>query len=446
MIIPTVLVLPFPGQGHVNPMMILSQKLVDHGCRVIFVNSDFNHKRMMSSMVEQQHSLDESLLKLVSIPDGLGPDDDERNEPGKLLDAVFSTMPRTLEKLIEDIHMKGDHKIGFIVADLAMVWAFEVASKFGIKGAIFCPIAATMFALLCNIPKLVDDGIINSDGSLLTTKKTIQLSPNIPEIDPRLFFWLNMPAGKTDFMQCSRILNSIEWWLCNTAYELEPGVFNFVPKILPIGPLLRSYESTNATSRSLGQFWEEDLSCMNWLDQQPHCSVIYVAFGSITIFDQSQFNELSLGLDLTNIPFLWVVRQDNKMMFPNEFQGHKGKIVRWAPQEKVLSHPAIACFVSHCGWNSTVEGLSNGVPFLCWPYFSDQIYDKTYICNELNVGLGLNSNENGLVSREEIQKKLDQLISDENIRSRSLKLKENLMNNKGRSLENLNKFVKWLKE
>nr|KYP41626.1 hypothetical protein KK1_037010 [Cajanus cajan] len=109
--------------------MILSQKLVDHGCRVIFVNSDFNHKRMMSSMVEQQHSLDESLLKLVSIPDGLGPDDDERNEPGKLLDAVFSTMPRTLEKLIEDIHMKGDHKIGFIVADLAMVWAFEVASK-----------------------------------------------------------------------------------------------------------------------------------------------------------------------------------------------------------------------------------------------------------------------------------------------------------------------------
>ncbi|KAG5056891.1 hypothetical protein JHK82_011888 [Glycine max] len=368
--VPTVLVLPFPGVGHVNPMMSLSQKLVERGCRVIFVNSDFNHKRVMSSMVyEQQGSLDDkSLMKLVSIPDGLGPDDD-RMDPGALYDAVVRTMPTTLEKLLENTHEDGDNRIGFIVADLAMLWA----------------------------PKLIDDGIINSD----------------------------------------------EWWLCNTTYELEPGVFTFAPKILPIGPLLNT---NNATARSLGKFHEEDLSCMSWLDQQPHCSVTYVAFGSISLFDQNQFNELALALDLANGPFLWVVRQDNKMAYPYEFQGQKGKIVGWAPQQKVLSHPAIACFFSHCGWNSTIEGLSSGVPFLCWPYFADQIYNKTYICDELKVGLGLNSNESGFVSRLEIRNKLDQLLSDENIRSRSLKLKEELMNNKGLSSDNLNKFVKWLKE
>ncbi|KAJ1381933.1 UDP-glucuronosyl/UDP-glucosyltransferase [Sesbania bispinosa] len=203
----------------------------------------------------------------------------------------------------------------------------------------------------------------------------------------------------------------------------------------------------------MGQFWKEDLSCISWLDQQPHHSVLYVAFGSLALFDQKQFNELALGLDLTNRPFLWVVRQDpnctNKMEFPNEFLGRKGKIIGWAPQQKVLSHPAIACFVSHCGWNSTMEGLSNGVPFLCWPYFSDQIYDKIYICDELKVGLGFDSDENGLVSCWEIKKKVDQLLGDENIRSRSLELKEKVMRNiveGGRSSENLNRFFKWLKE
>lgn len=134
---------------------------------------------------------------------------------------------------------------------------------------------------------------------------------------------------------------------------------------------------------------------------------------------------------------------------PYEFQGHKGKIIGWAPQQKVLSHPAVACFISHCGWNSSTECLSNGVPFLCWPYFGDQPYNRKYICDELNVGLGLNSDENGLVSRGEIKKILDQLLSDGSIRSRSLKLKEKVTSSTtdcGQSLENFNKFVKWLKE
>ena len=144
-------------------------------------------------------------------------------------------------------------------------------------------------------------------------------------------------------VHCSETLNLTEWWLCNTTYELEPGPLSFVPKLLPVGPLLRSYDNTSSTATS---FWEEDLSCMSWLDQQPHCSVVYVAFGSFTLFEQNQFTELALGLELTNRPFLWVVRQDpicnSKVSYPSEFKGIQGKIVGWAPQQRVLSHPAIA--------------------------------------------------------------------------------------------------------
>ncbi|MED6110909.1 hypothetical protein PIB30_047325 [Stylosanthes scabra] len=322
----TVLVLPSPAQGHVNPMMIFSQKLVEYGCNVIFVNTEFIHNKVVSSMGNQESGVTGgSPIKLVSMPDGLGPDAD-RNNFLEVSYSILKNMPAMVEKLIEDVRLKDGVTVSCVVADFFMAWGLETASKIGIKGVLFCPAPASLLALHCSIPRLIDDGIIDS-------------------------------------------------------------------------------------------------------------------------------NELALGLELTNRPFLWVVRQDsdcnNKVSLPNEFKGNQGKIVKWAPQQKVLSHPAIACFVSHCGWNSTIEGLSNGVPFLCWPYFSDQFLNKTYICNELKVGLGFDSNENGLISREEIKVKVDKLLSDENIRSKAQVLKEKLLKDikvGGRSSENLNKFINWLKE
>ncbi|RYQ86024.1 hypothetical protein HN51_060132 [Arachis hypogaea] len=305
-----------------------------------------------------------------------------------------------------------------------MAWALEIARKIGIRGVLFYPASAAMLALQCSIPKLIEDGIIDSNDVI-----------NI-------------------ILESMKTLESTEWCLCNSTPDLEPGALSFVPKLLPIGPLLRTYGYDQGVSeRSLGQFWEEDFSCLNWLDQQPRGSVIYVAFGSTTLFDEKQFKELALGLELTNRPFLWVLRKDsdcnNKVCFPNEFKGTQGKIIEWAPQEKVLSHPAIACFISHCGWNSTLEGLSNGVPFLCWPYFADQFFDKIYICDEWKVGLGFDLDENGMISREEIKVKVDKLLSDENIIFKARELKKKLMRDVdvgGKSSENLNKFINWLKE
>ncbi|KAJ7974321.1 UDP-glycosyltransferase [Quillaja saponaria] len=236
--------------------------------------------------------------------------------------------------------------------------------------------------------------------------------------------------------------------LSNTTYQLEPEALAISPNLLPVGPLMETYQKG-----SWGQFWQEDFSCLDWLNQQPPHSVIYVAFGSFTVFDPIQFQELALGLELTGKPFLWVVRPgtDNSVShpYPDEFTGTRGKIVRWAPQQQVLSHPALACFITHCGWNSTLEGVCNGVPCLCWPYFADQFFDKTYICDVWKVGFGFDTDERGIISREEIKMKVEQLVSVENLRARSSKLKEMAMNNiaeGGQSSENFRKFMKWLKE
>lgn len=144
-------------------------------------------------------------------------------------------------------------------------------------------------------------------------------------------------------------------------------------------------------------------TCLKWFDQQQPNSVIYIAFGSFTVFDRILFQELALGLQLTNRPFLRVVRPDvtdnsNDDGYQKGFQdgvGTRGQMVGCAPQQKVLSHPSIACFLRHCGWNPTTEGVSNGLPFLCWPYFAEQFLNESYICAIRKVGQRFNKTKMG---------------------------------------------------
>ncbi|KAK6155019.1 hypothetical protein DH2020_009267 [Rehmannia glutinosa] len=213
--------------------------------------------------------------------------------------------------------------------------------------------------------------------------------------------------------------------------------------------------ASNRLGKAAGHFWPEDSSCLAWLDQQPINSVIYVAFGSLTVFDQTQFEELALGLELTNRPFLWVVRQDITTdideAYPKGFKDrvqNRGRMVTWAPQQQVLSHPSVACFVSHCGWNSAIEGVSNGVPILCWPYFADHFFNQSYICDKWKVGLGFSKDESGIIRHGEIKDKLETILTDKSYKERALNLRAKTMDSvrEGRSRENFNKLVEWIKD
>ncbi|KAG8662379.1 hypothetical protein MANES_01G160600v8 [Manihot esculenta] len=440
-----VLLLPFPAQGHVNPLMHFARRIANLGSKVTFVNTDFNLRRVLSAMGGRSDPTG-SCVNLVSIPDGMDPEDD-RTDIGKLCEAMLITMPKKLQDLIEDINK--NHPITCIVVDGCMGWAREVADKLGIRVAMFWPASAAIFRQLVSIPNLIRDGYIDSDG-FATKKHKIQMSPSGPNFYTDNLIWKigNSYTQRALFkyieggMEDSQL---IEWQLCNSFHELEAEIFSSVPKLLPIGPLLAGYDTGNSGA----QFWPEDSSCLKWLDRQPSQSVIYVAFGSLTIFDQSQLQELALGLKLTSKPFLWVVRPgtSTQELNLNEFEGRHGKIICWAPQQKVLSHPAIACFVSHCGWNSTIEGVSNGIPFLCWPYFGDQFVNKSYICDVWKIGLGLEKDEKGIITKEEFKQKVELLLGDKIIRKKALELKqiaENNIGEGGQSSTNFSNFIKWV--
>ncbi|GMP33332.1 hypothetical protein CsSME_00006702 [Camellia sinensis var. sinensis] len=381
-----VVVVPYPAQGHVVPLLKLSHKIADYGIKVTVVNTEFIHAKIMSAMPDHKDEELKNRVRLVSIPDGLGPGDDQRDGV-KVIESIRRVMPGTVLR-----------------------------------------------------------------------NELIILSKDVPAWSTTEFSWYNTSDPKLQKIFFENVLSinqSIElstWLLCNTFYELNPPICQLVPKMLPVGPLLTSDEQRHSS----GSLRLQDSTCWNWLNEQPIGSVVYVAFGSTTVFSQNQFLELALGLELAGQPFLWIVRSDltNRSFaeYPDGFAEKVagwGKIVEWAPQEKVLGHPAIACFFTHCGWNSTMEGVSSGVPFLCWPYFADQFHNRSYICDVWKVGLRLEYDENKIVSRHEIKNKIENLLSDDDMKVNSLKLKEiarKSIEKGGSSCKNLERFVQHLRQ
>ncbi|CAA2994010.1 UDP-glycosyltransferase 83A1-like [Olea europaea subsp. europaea] len=429
---PHVLAVPFPAQGHVRPLMKLCRRIASRGIKVTFVNTEHIHAKVVAAMSEEDKR--QNPIQLISIPDGLPPDDDR--SPGfELMESVIRTMPGNLRNLIEKINGRSsDEKITCVIADITIGWILDVTQKLGAESVVFQSAAAAGMAMVLQIPKLIRAGNLDMNGSV-KKNELINLSDNIPSWRKNELPWSFPGDLKTQsmvfetFMAGGKTAHRAKWLLCNTFYELEPPACNLIPNFLPVGPLL----STNNSKSSAigGSFWLEDTTCFSWLDKQQIGSVIYVSFGSIAVFSQDQLNELALALEISSRPFLWVVRSNlangSIVKFPNGFLervAKRGKIVEWAPQEEVLAHSSIACFISHCGWNSTMEGLTMGVPFLCWPYFSDQFHNQSYICDMWKIGLRLNPDENGLRSRLEISTKIEMLLSDYSIKTNAVKLKE----------------------
>ena len=251
-----------------------------------------------------------------------------------------------------------------------------------------------------------------------------------------------------------RFISLAETIVCNTFKEIESGAHALLPMpALAVGPL----EAPKAASAA-GHFWPGDPTCLAWLDAQAPGSVVYVAFGSLAVFDATRLQELADGLALAGRPFLWVVRPNFAAdgvvdgwldEFRRRVGGGTGLVVGWAPQQRVLAHPSVACFVTHCGWNSIVEGARHGIRFLCWPHFGDQFCNRSYVCDVWRTGVRLRADERGVVTKEEVRDKLERLLGDEGMRARALSLKSAArasVAGGGSSHQNLLRFVNLLRE
>jgi len=170
--IPHFLVIPYPIPGHINPLMQLCHVLTKHGCKITFLNTEFSHKRTNNnnniSIVGKDNLKNEQsqeTINFVTLPDGLEPEDD-RSDQKKVLFSIKRSMPPLLPKLIEDVNaLDAENKISCIIVTFNMGWALEVGHSLGIKGVFLWTGSATSLAYCYSIPKLIDDGVIDSAGN-----------------------------------------------------------------------------------------------------------------------------------------------------------------------------------------------------------------------------------------------------------------------------------------
>ncbi|KAL4595004.1 hypothetical protein ACB092_12G060000, partial [Castanea dentata] len=187
------------------------------------------------------------------------------------------------------------------------------------------------------------------------------------------------------------------------------------PPIFCIGPLISSSNQDG-----------DEHECLKWLNSQPSRSVVFLSFGSMGLFSGKQLREMAVGLENSGQRFLWVVRNpppDNEKepnldeLMPKGFferTKDKGFVVKqWAPQVEVLSHESVGGFVTHCGWNSVLEAISVGVPMVAWPLYAEQRLNRVFLVEEMKVALGLKEMEDGLVSAEELEKRVRELFESE---------------------------------
>ena len=190
--------------------------------------------------------------------------------------------------------------------------------------------------------------------------------------------------------------------------------------------------------------------CMKWLDTKEIGSVVYISFGSMATIGEEQMEEITWGLKNSNCYFLWVVRESEEKKLPNNFlleTAEKGLIVSWCPQLEVLAHKAVGCFMTHCGWNSTLEALSLGVPMIAMPQWSDQTTNAKNIMDVWKVGIRVKVDENGIGTKEEIELCIREVIEGERgkeMKRNSMKWKElakEAVDEDGSSDKNIEEFV-----
>ncbi|KAJ8435139.1 hypothetical protein Cgig2_018967 [Carnegiea gigantea] len=248
----------------------------------------------------------------------------------------------------------------------------------------------------------------------------------------------------------------------NTVDKQETEVVNWMAShwaVKTIGPAIPSMYLDKRLPEDkdygLSLFKPEIDICIPWLNAKEDGLVVYASMGSMASLGKEQMEEMAIGLERCNKYFLWVVRASEESKLPSNFKARtleKGLIVNWCPQLEVLAHRAVGCFVTHCGWNSTLEAISLGVPLVAFPQWTDQPTNAKCIADFWRIGVRVKANDKGIVTGEEIEYCIRQAMEGETgkeIKSNASKWEQEAkeaMEEGGSSHRNIEEFVAKLLE
>ncbi|XP_058779084.1 mogroside IE synthase-like [Vicia villosa] len=445
---PHCLVIPYPTQGHINPMLQFSKRLLQKGTKITLVNTISNSKTISTINLNKS-------FQFETISDGF---DHGGLTSAKNIETYIDTFRRTGSQTLDQLLHKlasTDNPVDCVIHDAFLPWIVDVAKKFQLPVAVFLTQACCVNSINFHAFKRW------LDLPLLETEIVL---PGLPKLDasdlPSFLYQYGTHPGYFDLLTNQfSMIDQADWVLANTFYELEQEVVEWLMKIWPlktIGPCVPSMfldkrlKDDNEYGGSI--FTTNSESCIKWLDTKPKGSVVYVSFGSRASLSEDQIHELACGLKNCGRYFIWIVRETEKGKLPKGFLelSEKGLIVTWCQQLEVLEHEAVGCFVTHCGWNSTLEALSLGVPVIAMPIWTDQITNAKFFVDVWKIGVKGVADEKGIVRRETLEDCIKEMMETEKgneMKKNAMKWKSaarNCVDEGGSSDENIADFVKEL--
>ncbi|KAL7086643.1 hypothetical protein ACP275_13G013900 [Erythranthe tilingii] len=414
--------IPSPGLSHLISTVETAKLLLDrddrHRLSITVLIMKLPNDTTVASYIEKfsaasssdnnttTSSSSSSHLRFVNLPG----DEEEATggTPSKtftfdLIDRQSTNIREIVSDLVEQPRTS---RMGGLVLDMFCTKFTEIADEFGIPAYVFFTSGACGLGLLSHLVSLKLD-----HGQDLTQYKGSDVELTVPcfslPVPAKILPAVMIEGGPMAdvFMNYFRRLKDMKGIMVNTFYELESYAVDSLrsdgksqtPKIYPIGPILNSGGGGGDEKRTKSD------EIKKWLDEQPEKSVVFLCFGTMGSFEESQVREIAAALEKSGKRFLWSLRKPgikgSKIMFPTEYESFDevlpegflertegiGRVTGWAPQVAVLSHPAVGGFVSHCGWNSTLESVWYGVPVATFPMYAEQQLNAFQLVKELGM-------------------------------------------------------------
>ncbi|KAF3793872.1 UDP-glycosyltransferase [Nymphaea thermarum] len=430
-----VVAMPYPGQGHINPMMNLCKRLASFGDLLItFVVTEEWLSFILSSAGSATPPPN---LRLRSLPNVIPSERARADDFPAFIEAVYTKMEEPFERVLDQL----EPAVSAIVADSYLPWAVDVGNRRDIPVASLWPMAASVFSMLYHSDVVAEHHPFPIPISEVG-EEYVDYIPGVPRI--RLADLPTMFHSSTgvDLMrwvkESFRMVPKATWLLLNSCEELEASAVDAIRSLLParVHPI-RPFTLPPSPSQEKAGFvasYRAEVDCSAWLDGHPPNSVLYVSLGSFMSVSAPQVVEIAFGLRASGCPFLWIAREQDWL--EKEDFGGKGLVVSWCRQMSVLSHRSVGGFFTHCGWNSTTEGISAGVPFLTFPIAVDQTCNSKMIVEDWKIGLRVRGSNMGggddeLVGREKIAEMVREVMdldrkSSKEMRRRGRELREAL--------------------
>ncbi|KAL7105913.1 hypothetical protein ACP275_07G076600 [Erythranthe tilingii] len=394
------LIISFPIQGHINPILQLAKSLARLGAKVTFATTDPILHRLQDSLPTLHR------LSYASFSDSHHHEEEQEKTTKSTTDYMAELRQVGSENLTRILQesLDGPEPVTCLVYSLLLPWAAAVARDMQIPSAFLSIQCATAFAIYHRFSKphneIIDSVDILQDLPLFSSSDL----PTFLLPDNPMYSFMK-PMMIEHMQELEKDPNPLV--LLNTFEELEQEAIESLKtknmNMIAIGPLIPSAfsDGNDSTDKSFG--------------------------GDLFISKKR--------------PFLWVIRPSSsdsvdenvtKKMIDDSNIGENGMIVQWCAQMEVLSHKSIGCFVTHCGWNSTLEGLICGVPFICCPHFSDQPTNAKLVEEVWGTGVRARANGEVLIERGEFKKCLDVVMGE---CERGREMRRNAMKWRGLALE-----------